>query len=148
MNDALVEMIGALAGFTITMGNSRLIILAGISTGVAATLSMACAEFLADEVEHPKGSPFIAASLTGITYLFVVSVLLTPYFLCASAWVAFCFTLLLGVLLIFIFTLGVSKIRNISCRQMFTKMLWVSAGVATAAFVIGWGANYFWGIPV
>ena len=40
LNDALVELTGALAGFTFAMQNTRLIALAGLITGIAATLSM------------------------------------------------------------------------------------------------------------
>ena len=41
LNDALVEFTGALAGFTLALGDSRLIALTGSITGIAAALSMA-----------------------------------------------------------------------------------------------------------
>ena len=40
LNDALVELTGALAGFTFALGNGRVVALAGTITGIAAALSM------------------------------------------------------------------------------------------------------------
>ena len=48
MNDAIVEITGTLAGLTLAMQNTRLIALSGLITGVAATLSMAASEYLAE----------------------------------------------------------------------------------------------------
>lgn len=50
LNDALVELTGALAGFTVSLGNNRTIALAGFTMGIAATLSTASAEYLSKKV--------------------------------------------------------------------------------------------------
>lgn len=62
MNDALVEMTGALAGFTMALPNNRLVALAGFITGVAATLSMAAAEFLSQETAASGKRPLARRS--------------------------------------------------------------------------------------
>ena len=46
LNDALVELTGALAGFTLAFRNTRLIAMASFITGIAASLSMAASEYL------------------------------------------------------------------------------------------------------
>ncbi len=46
LNDALVELTGALAGFTLALANSRIIAMAGLITGIAASLSMAASEYI------------------------------------------------------------------------------------------------------
>ncbi len=46
MNDALIELTGALAGFTFAMQNTRIVALAGLITGVSATLSMTSSSYL------------------------------------------------------------------------------------------------------
>ncbi|MDD5174431.1 MAG: VIT1/CCC1 family protein, partial [Candidatus Omnitrophica bacterium] len=46
LNDALVELTGALAGFTFALANARVVATAGAITGIAASLSMAASEFL------------------------------------------------------------------------------------------------------
>ncbi len=44
LNDALVELTGALAGLTFALQNTRLIALAGLITGIAASFSMAASD--------------------------------------------------------------------------------------------------------
>jgi len=46
LNDALVELTGALAGVTFALANTRLVAMTGIVTGIAATLSMAASQYL------------------------------------------------------------------------------------------------------
>ena len=49
LNDALVELTGALAGLTFTLQNSRLIGAAGLITGIAASLSMSASEYMSQK---------------------------------------------------------------------------------------------------
>ncbi|MCH3944190.1 MAG: VIT1/CCC1 transporter family protein [Atopobiaceae bacterium] len=51
LNDALVELTGAIAGVTFSLANTRLVALTGIVTGIAATLSMAASNYLAETAE-------------------------------------------------------------------------------------------------
>ena len=44
LNDALVELTGALAGLTLALQNVKLIALSGLITGIAASMSMAASE--------------------------------------------------------------------------------------------------------
>lgn len=148
MNDALVEMMAALAGFTIGLGENRLIILAGITTGVAATLSMSCAEFLSDEVGETHANSLVSSLLTGVAYLAVVVMLLSPYFIVANPWHALFYSFLLACVLIVIFSLGVSRIRCIPFSIFFLKMFWISFFVALVSFAISWAANAYWGLQV
>ena len=67
LNDALVELTGALAGLTLAMnGNMQLIALSGLITGIAASLSMAASEYLSTSQEgegkHPVRAAISAAS--------------------------------------------------------------------------------------
>ncbi|MGQ9461005.1 MAG: VIT1/CCC1 transporter family protein, partial [Candidatus Bathyarchaeaceae archaeon] len=51
LNDALVELTGALAGLTLALQNTRLIAMAGLITGIAASLSMSASEYLSTKSE-------------------------------------------------------------------------------------------------
>jgi len=51
LNDSLVEMLGALAGLSIALQNTRLVSLAILITAIAGSLSMASSEYLSEEVE-------------------------------------------------------------------------------------------------
>jgi VIT1/CCC1 family predicted Fe2+/Mn2+ transporter len=57
LNDALVELTGALAGFTLAFDDNTMIGLAGFITGVAATLSMTASEYLAKKAESREEHP-------------------------------------------------------------------------------------------
>jgi VIT1/CCC1 family predicted Fe2+/Mn2+ transporter len=57
LNDALVELTGALAGLTLALENSRLVAMAGLITGIAASLSMGSTEYLASKSEESKKAP-------------------------------------------------------------------------------------------
>ena len=56
LNDALVELTGALAGFTLALQNTRLVATAGFILGIAASLSMAASEYLATKSEETSRS--------------------------------------------------------------------------------------------
>lgn len=51
LNDALVELTGALAGLTLALQNSQLIATAGLVTGIAASMSMGASEYLSTRSE-------------------------------------------------------------------------------------------------
>lgn len=148
LDDALVEMTGALAGFTIALGDNHLIALAGFTTGVAATLSMAASEFLSQEAAQNSKTPWKAALCTGITYLLTVALLLMPFFLIDNPFLSLCLCLLLAAFIIFLFTWGLSRIRGCCFRRNFWRMLLISFGVALAAFLISWAARIYWGIEI
>ena len=84
LNDALVELTGTIAGLTFVLMNTTLIAMAGIITGIAATLSMAASNYLA---ERADGNPnaLKASFYTGIAYLITVVCLVMPYLLCIAA---------------------------------------------------------------
>lgn len=148
MNDALVEMTGTLAGLTMALNNNKLVALAGLITGVAATLSMAASEFLAEEAGSNELSPCVAAMYTGITYLLMVSLLLCPYLLLSSPMGALALCLAIAALTIFVFTFVIAKLRQTDFLPCFFRMLCISSGVSALAFAISWAARSFWGIDV
>jgi len=138
LNDALVELTGALAGLTFTFQNSRLIGVAGLITGIAASLSMSASEYLSEKSEKGSKNPIKASFYTGIAYVLTVLLLVIPYFVFANYYVALGVTLLDAVLIILIFTFFVSIVKDLSFRKMFLEILLISLGVAGASYVIGW----------
>jgi hypothetical protein len=61
LNDALVELTGALAGLTLALQNVKLIALSGLITGIAASMSMAASEYLSTRSEDTSKQPVRAA---------------------------------------------------------------------------------------
>ena len=80
LNDALVELTGAIAGVTFALANTRLVALTGIITGVSATFSMAASNYLAERADNnPKALK--SSIYTGMAYLITVALLVLPYLL-------------------------------------------------------------------
>jgi len=137
LNDALVELTGALAGFTLAFQNTNLIALAGLITGISASFSMAASEYLSTKSEEGEQNPIKAAIYTGIAYLFTVIVLVLPFFLFQSYLVAIAMTLVNAILVIAIFNYYISIAKDLSFRQRFLEMSAISLGVAVFSFIIG-----------
>ena len=148
LNDALVELTGALAGFTLALGNNATVGLAGFITGVSATLSMAASEYLSKKADPSEKHPFKAAVYTGIAYLITVAVLLLPYTLFNSPFLALGICLFNAACIIAAFTFFVSVVRRETFRPQFMEMICISFGVAAVSFLIGWAAKTWMGIDM
>ncbi len=147
VNDALVEITGTLAGLTFALRNSQLVGLAGMVTGIAATLSMAASEFLSARAEGDE-SAGTAALYTGAAYLLAVTMLVSPYFISGNPYVALAGTLASVVILISGFTFFISVVQEKSFRREFLTMFLISTGVAFLSFLVGLGARALLGVDV
>ena len=141
LNDALVELTGALAGFTLALNDNRMVGMAGFITGVAATLSMAASEYLSKKADTSEKHPLKAAVYTGVAYMITVAFLLLPYIVFESPLVALGFCLFDAALIILGFTYFVSVVRKESFVRGFTEMITISFSVAGISFLIGWAAT-------
>ena len=104
LNDALVELTGALAGLTLALQNTRLIAIVGFITGVAASLSMAASEYLSTKEENTNRKKALKAGVvTGISYIITVLLLIIPYFVFNSPFVALAVTLAIAIIIILVF---------------------------------------------
>lgn len=136
LNDALVELTGALAGLSFALQNTRLVALAGLVTGIAASMSMAASEYLSkksEEDSHPKRS----AVYTGVAYIVTVVLLVAPYLWLADYRIALAGTLAIGVCIIALFTYFNSVTRDKPFRRNFVEMTSLSFGVAIISFIVG-----------
>ncbi len=150
LNDALVELTGALAGFTLAFQNTLLIALAGLITGVAASLSMGASEYLSTKSEEGVGTknPGRASLYTGVAYVFTVIFLILPFFLLPNVYLALGVTLINALVVIFFFTFYVSVAKDLKFRRRFLEMAAISMGVAALTFAIGFLIRIFFGIEV
>ena len=148
LNDALVELTGALAGLTLALQNTQLIALTGLITGIAASLSMAASEYLSTRSEETEKRPLRAAIYTGIAYILTVTLLILPYLLLENYYVCLVVALSTGVLIIALFNYYVSVAKDESFRGRFLEMAGLSLGVAGFSFVIGYLVRTFLGIEV
>jgi len=146
LNDALVELSGALAGFTFALTESRLVGVAGLITGIAATLSMGASEYLSQRSESGELHPLKAAIYTGIAYLITVTLLVAPYFIVPNVYLALLWALFDAFLVILFFSYFVSVIKDTPFKPALLEMTCISFGVAAVSFGIGLLARRF--IPV
>lgn len=141
LNDALVELSGAIAGFTFAMRNNSLVALAGIITGISASLSMAATEFVATrtDTKTSRKTPFTAAIITGITYIGTVTLMVLPYLLLPNEYYLLALLIMLTVVIsiIAIFSFYVSVTNGTNFKRQFGSMALISLSVAFISFVLG-----------
>ena len=149
LNDALVELTGVLAGLTLALQNTRLIALAGLITGIAASLSMACSEYLSmknsnGEEKHPiKG-----AAYTGAAYVTTVFLLILPFLVFEHYFVCLAFSLVTAVAIIAGFNGYISIAEDLTFKDRFREMAILSLGVAGLSFLIGYVVRVFLGVDI
>lgn len=148
LNDALVELTGALAGFTLALQNTKLIAMSGAITGVAAALSMAASEYLSTRTEETSKDPKRAAIYTGVAYIFTVLVLITPYLIIQNYLIDLALVMIFAVTIIALFNYYISVVRKESFNRRFLEMAGVSLGVAAISFFIGYLFRLLLGIDV
>lgn len=149
LNDALVELTGALAGLTLALQNGKLIALSGLITGIAASLSMAASEYLSTRSEETNKHPVRAAVYTGIAYIITVASLVMPYLLMPENFYAdLAIALGTAVLIIAIFNYYISVAKGESFRARFLEMAGLSLSVAAFSFIIGYFIRTWLGIEV
>jgi len=148
LNDALVELTGALAGFALAFQNTSLVAVMGLITGIAASLSMGASEYLSAKSEGGEKDPAKSALYTGGAYVITVSFLIAPFLLLSNIFMALGITLLNAVIVIFIFTFYISVAKDLDFKRRFAEMVLISMGVAALTFVIGLLINIYFGISV
>lgn len=147
LNDALVELTGALAGFTFALADPVKIAKTGLITGLAAAMSMAASAFLSaradscangDDRQETSGGAGKAALYTGIAYVITVFLLIAPYFVFSNVSCALVAMLAcaLGVIAFFNFYLSIA--RDTSFKRGFFEMAGISTTVALISYAIGY----------
>ena len=147
LNDALVELTGTLAGLTFALQNTRLIALAGLITGIAASFSMAASEYLSTKTDGGENA-LKSSVYTGFAYIVTVFILITPYLVLSSYMTALILTLTAAVLIIFVFNYYISVAKDYNFKTRFLEMTLISLGVAALSFVIGYVIRLTLGIEV
>lgn len=147
LNDALVELTGALAGYTFAFQNTQLIALTGLITGISASLSMAASEYLSTRQEG--GDDALKSALyTGAAYVFTVIFLITPFLLFSNPFISLMVTLAIAVTIIFLFNYYISVAKDYDFKKRFLEMASISLGVSGISFIVGIMVKYFFGIEV
>lgn len=137
LNDALIELTGALAGLTFAIQNTQIIALAGLITGIAASFSMAASNYLSEKAEGENKNYIKSALYTGIAYIITVILLVLPYLLLGNPFIALPITIATAILIIFLFNYYISVAKDLSFKHRFFEMVILNLIVTAITFGIG-----------
>ena len=149
LNDALVELTGAIAGVTFALANTKLVALTGIVTGISATFSMAASNYLAERADNnPKALK--SSIYTGVAYLITVILLVLPYLLLPEYMYIMAFAIMIAIviLIIMFFNYYISVAKEEPFLKNFATMAIISLSVAVISYVIGIIAKKLLGIDL
>lgn len=144
-NDALIAQTGALVGFSFALYDTKLIIIAGLITGISASLSMTASAFL--QARHEDGkNPYRAAVFTGVSYLVIATLLTMPFVFIPHIYMALIAmgAVVSGLILLVSFYSAV--ILHRTYRSRFVEIFALSLGVAILTFSIGHGLSLLIGV--
>lgn len=147
LNDALIELTGALAGLTLALQHTRLILLVALITGFAASLSMGASGYLSTKEEGRQDALFFGF-ITSIAYVITVFLLVFPYFFLANPFAAFGASLAMTVLIIAFFSFYAAVAKGRVFRNKFAEMLLISLGIAAINFGIGFAIKRYLGVNI
>jgi VIT1/CCC1 family predicted Fe2+/Mn2+ transporter len=149
MNDALVELTGSLAGYTLAMKDTKLISMVGLITGFSATLSMAASGYLSARAAGEKNA-VKSCVYTGIAYFLTIVLLILPYLLLDRKEYIYALLCTMGIAVGIIAFLNwyISVALDRSFKNGFTVMACLSVGVALLSFLIGIAVKNLLGIEL
>lgn len=148
LNDALVEILGTLAGLTFALQNTKLVALAGIITGIAGALSMSSSEYLSNRADGKNDLAIKSAVFTGIAYVIAVVFLVAPFLIFTSPFIALLAALFDSILIVFLFTYYISVANDQPFRKRFTEMVVLSTVVGLISFGLGYLVRIIFGIEL
>ncbi|SFE95022.1 VIT1/CCC1 transporter family protein [Sunxiuqinia elliptica] len=148
LNDALVEILGTLAGLTFALQNTKLVALAGIIAGIAGALSMSSSEYLSNKSEGNDAGAVKSALFTGLAYIVAVVFLVAPYLLFASPFTALLVAVLDSVFVVFVYSYYISIANDQPFRKRFLEMVVLSTVVGLISFGLGYLVRVAFGIEV
>lgn len=149
LNDAVVELSGALAGYTLAIANPRAIGVIGLITGIAAALSMGIAEYLSVK-EDPNSQLNYnrAAFYTGTTYILAVILLVAPYFMNIGKHISLVLMVGIDIFLVFIFNYYISITTGADLMKRFLRMTAIVLSVAAISFIMGYLVQEAFGVNI
>ncbi len=147
INDGLIELTGALVGFSFALQNHFFIALTGLITGIAASLSMASSAYMQAQYEEGKNAKK-AAFYTGAAYIIIVLLLVLPFLITDS--ISISLALLVGFVLIIIGTISffTSVIFERSFKRQCVQMILFTLGTAAITFFIGLALRIWLGLEI
>jgi VIT1/CCC1 family predicted Fe2+/Mn2+ transporter len=137
LNDGLIELTGALVGFSFALSNQVFVALTGSITGIAASLSMSASAYMQASHEVGGKDPYRVALYTGLAYFIVVCLLVAPFLILPSSLLALSAMAVMILCIVSLISYYTAVIFERSFRSQFFQMLSLSIGVAGISFLVG-----------
>ncbi|MGI0100398.1 MAG: VIT1/CCC1 transporter family protein [Candidatus Micrarchaeaceae archaeon] len=143
MNDGLVEILGAVAGFAVVFNTPLLVFVAGSITAIAGTLSMAGGSYLSIEYEKSvyksrnEYSSKDAAFYTGIAYILGSLFPLLPFMLGFGGYGAILLSIIITALVLVIASTIISIVSDTSITKRIIRTLIISLGIVAITITLG-----------
>jgi len=125
-------------GLTFALRDTRLVALAGLVTGVAASFSMAASENLSTTSEGGGRTTLESSLCTGAACIVTVAILIVSLVVALS----------MAVLIILAFNYRVSVAKDLPFGKRFLEMEAISPGVAAASFGVGSPIRLVMGVEI
>lgn len=173
LNDGLVEILGAVSGFFGAFGNPIMVLIAGSTTAVAGSLSMAAGAYVAissekevkateedklrflgeaDEASSPDAvssepevRPIRAAAVVGVSYIAGAVIPLLPVAFGSLNAILSVVTAGSAIVLV---SMILAFLSGMDIKRRVLMNLVIMAGAVAVTYAIGLIANRLWGIPV
>lgn len=143
MHDAIVSLLGLIAGLYFAFTDSKIIIISCIIASITAALSMSAANYLAVKSEN-RPAALRSGLCTGFAYLATCAALILPFFTFQHQTVAIVSVFALAILIIYSFNLIFYRGREF--YRHFFEMLCICVIISIVAFLIGEFAHHWFGI--
>lgn len=138
INNSIQEITGIVVGLTFALSNPLLVGKTALISGLAATLAMVASEYLSQKSENDKDAePLKAALYTGIVYIFVVSVIVGPYFIFTGHYTALAVALGSVVIILTAFTFFMSVIKGLRYRTALLEVVTITSVVILLSLGLG-----------
>jgi VIT1/CCC1 family predicted Fe2+/Mn2+ transporter len=148
LNDALVELTGALTGLSLALQNTKLVAVVGLVTGLAASMSMAASAYLSEKQQDNGKNPLKASLYTGAAYVVTVLFLITPYLILDNIFLCLSLVMIDAIFIVFLFTFYISVAKDLDFKKRFIEMAGISLSVAVINFFIGILIRKVFGVDV
>ena len=143
MHDAIVSLLGLIAGLYFAFTDIKIIIISCVIASITAALSMGAANYLAVRATE-TGHALKSGIWTGFSYVATCAWLISPFFVCPNRNVAIVAVCLIAVLIIYVFNRTFYSGR--SFYRHFAEMLAICITISVIAFLIGEIASRMFGI--
>ncbi len=137
LNDALVELIGVIAGLVSAVSNNLFIGFSGLIVGIASAMSMMASYYLSSDLSEVDRLKSLKGGLyTGASYFLTSLLLVAPFFALGERFVAMSFSLVLAASIICLVSYYGAVVNDRPFGKNLAKMLILGLGVAIIVFLV------------